>query len=130
MNLLELYKMGGWQFMGMLTILALVIIGFCAKKVIDLFLTTKKSPPKLKWGLNYIRSLGLLALVVGVFGQVLGLFEAFQAIEEIKEVPPSLLAGGLKVSSITTIYGFIIYIFSYLGWFLLNLRYERLTFDD
>ena len=70
-----------------------------------------------------------MALVVGILGQVIGLFEAFQAIEEMKEVSPSLLAGGLKVSSITTIYGFIIYIFSYLCWFVLNLKYERTVID-
>lgn len=121
--------MGGWEFMSVLTILALLIIAFCIKKAVDLFSGKEMPQPKLEWGLGYIRFFGLLALVTGVFGQVIGLFQAFQAIEEIKEVSPALLAGGLKVSSITTIYGFIIYILSYLCWFILNLRYERIVFD-
>ena len=58
------------------------------------------------------------------------MFDAFQAIEEIKDVSPALLAGGLKVSSLTTIYGFSIYIFSYLCWFVLNLKYERIVLDE
>ena len=121
--------MGGWEFMSVLTILALVVIAFCVKKAVDLFSGREMSEQKLKWGLKYIRFFGMLALVTGVFGQVIGLFQAFQAIEQIKEVSPALLAGGLKVSSITTIYGFIIYIFSYLCWFLLNVRYKRIVFE-
>ena len=121
--------MGGWEFMSVLTILALVVIAFCVKKAVDLFSGQEMSEQKLKWGLKYIRFFGMLALVTGVFGQVIGLFQAFQAIEQIKEVSPALLAGGLKVSSITTIYGFIIYIFSYLCWFLLNVRYKRIVFE-
>lgn len=129
MNFFRFFIMGGIEFMSVLTILALVVIGFGVKKAVDLFSGKEISPARLEWGLKYIKFFGLMALVVGILGQVIGLFEAFQAIEEMKEVSPSLLAGGLKVSSITTIYGFIIYIFSYLCWFVLNLKYERTVID-
>lgn len=129
MTFFKYFIMGGVEFMGALTIIALMIIGIIIKKTVDLFSDKDMPQPKLEWGLKYIKALGLLALVVGVFGQVIGLFQAFKTIEEMQEVPPSLLAGGLKVSSITTIYGFIIYIFSHLCWLVLNLRYERIVID-
>lgn len=62
--------------------------------------------------LNYVRELGLLALALGILGQLIGLFEAFKAIEMMGDVSPALLAGGLKVSSITTLYGLIGFIIS------------------
>lgn len=74
-----------------------------------------KSEPNAK-NLSLIKSVGLLALVVGILGQMIGLFSAFQAIEQMGSVSPAMLAGGLKVSSITTIYGLIIYAVSLLLW--------------
>ena len=59
---------------------------------------------------NAIRSLGLLAAITGILGQLIGLFSAFEHIQQAGSVSPALLAGGLKVSMITTIYGVIIYL--------------------
>ena len=50
--------------------------------------------------------MGMLTLIF------IGLFGAFEAIESMGGVSQSLLAGGLKVSSITSIYGLLIYIIS------------------
>ncbi|MDN5214363.1 MotA/TolQ/ExbB proton channel family protein [Fulvivirgaceae bacterium BMA12] len=130
MNFFQFLITGGIEFMGLLTLLALVVIGFSVKKVIDLFFRNEMSQPKLEWGLQYIKFFGLMSLVVGVFGQVVGLFEAFRVIVEMGDVSPAVLAGGLKVSSLTTIYGFSIFIFSYLCWFVLNLKYERRVLDE
>ena len=61
-----------------------------------------------------VKELGLLALAVGFLGQLLGLFGAFEGIEQMGGVSQAMLAGGLKVSSITSIYGLLIYIVSLL----------------
>ena len=60
--------------------------------------------------LSYIKQVGLLALMVGLLGQLIGLYEAFRAIEIVQDVSPAILIGGLKVSMITTLYGLFIYI--------------------
>ena len=67
--------------------------------------------------LNQIIQVGLFALVFGIFGQCLGLFQAFIFIEEAGDVSFGMLVGGLKVSMITTMYGFIIFLISYIIWF-------------
>ena len=56
-----------------------------------------------------LREFGLAALAFGFLGQLIGLLGAFEAIEAAGGVSQSILAGGLKVSSITSIYGLMIY---------------------
>ena len=96
----ELFNMGGPLFMGILTILLLVIflgVAWCFIK-----------PEKKKETLDLIKSIGILAAVIGILGQLIGLFDALKAIEQIGSVSPKILAAGFKVSMITTIYGLII----------------------
>lgn len=52
-----------------------------------------------------VKEAGLLALALGVTGTLIGLFEAFKYIEAAGGVSPAMLAGGLKVSMVTTLYG-------------------------
>jgi len=59
-----------------------------------------------------VKEIGLLALAMGFLGQLIGLMGAFEGIEAMGGVSQSMLAGGLKVSSITSIYGLLIYIIS------------------
>jgi len=61
---------------------------------------------------EWINEIGLLALAVGALGQIIGLYGAFKGIEEMGQVSQQMMAGGLRVSSITTMYGLIIYIIS------------------
>ena len=64
--------------------------------------------------INLMKSIGALALVTGILGQLLGLYAAFEAISQMGTVSPQMLAGGLRVSSITSIYGLIIFCVCYL----------------
>lgn len=70
--------------------------------------------------MGYVRSMGILALVIGVFAQLMGLYDAFSAIQEMGEVSPAMLAGGLKVSMITTLYGIFILMVSIVLYVLLD----------
>lgn len=71
---------------------------------------------------DLIKSIGLLAMITGIFGQLIGLFDAFKIIEQMGTVAPSMLMGGLKVSMITTLYGVFIYIISYLIWIFFRVK--------
>ena len=91
--MLDYFYMGGPLFMGMLTLIfiALVVAAVLKKDV---------------------KEIGLLALALGFLGQLIGLMGAFEGIEAMGGVSQSILVGGLKVSSITSIYGLLIYIVS------------------
>ena len=64
-----------------------------------------------KWR-GRVKALGVIALAIGVLGQLIGLFSAMQHIEKVGDISTSILAGGFKVSLITTMYGLLIFIIS------------------
>ena len=112
--MIELFKMGGPLFMGILTILLIGVIVMTVR-----YLT---SPDKTVDGLNLIKSIGLFAMITGILGQLIGLFQAFGFIEQMGSVSPAILVSGLKVSMITTLYGILIYLISYSIWLVLKLK--------
>ena len=69
------------------------------------------------------RELGSLALALGVLGSLIGLFEGFQAVEQMGGVSPEMLMGGLKVSLITSLYGLFGYLLSRAG--ILGLKWAE-----
>ena len=58
-------------------------------------------------GLSWIALFIALAPMLGFLGTVIGMVEAFDAIEAAGDISPSLVAGGIKVALITTIGGLI-----------------------
>ena len=102
--------------MGILTILLFTVIVLSAyffyliirKEYKSLDLTIKK--------LKLIKTTGIFALVTGILGQLIGLYSAFTYIEAARDISPAILTGGLRISMITTIYGMIIFLISYLCW--------------
>ena len=112
----NLFYQGGPLFMGILTILLFIVI---VLSVYFLYLIIRKEYKSLDLTLKklkFIKTTGIYALVTGILGQLIGLYSAFTQIEAAREISPVILAGGLKISMITTIYGMIIFLISYLFW--------------
>jgi len=126
MNIIELHYVGGMLFMSTLSFLFLIIIILSGWKIYQLFLVIPSSDQRKKRGIQEIIQVGTFALFFGILGQVIGLFDAFKAMEGMESVPLPLLAGGLKVSTITTLWGSIIFGTSGILWFALNQRYLSL----
>lgn len=70
---------------------------------------------------SLISSLGILILAWGILGQTIGLITAFDAIEAIGDISTGMLAGGLKVSLLTTVFGIVTFIVSRIGLLILTL---------
>ena len=80
----------------------------------------KDKETALTW-INPVKYAGVFLLTAGILGQVIGLYSAFEAIEMNKiDISPEMLAGGIRVSSITTLLGLGYFLISYLGWSLLR----------
>jgi biopolymer transport protein ExbB len=49
-----------------------------------------------------------LAPMLGFLGTVIGMIQAFDAIEAAGEISPTVVAGGIKVALLTTVFGLIV----------------------
>jgi len=63
---------------------------------------------KLERGLVVLATVSTVAPLLGFLGTVIGMIEAFQAIELAGEVEATIVAGGIKVALITTAAGLVI----------------------
>jgi biopolymer transport protein ExbB len=62
----------------------------------------------LEKGLSWIALFIALAPMLGFLGTVIGMIQAFDAIEVAGDISPTLVAGGIKVALITTVFGLIV----------------------
>ncbi len=121
----QLFYEGGILFMSILTLCLLVML------ILSVYYGTKvlkedaADRTLLRHRLTYIKSVGLLSLVLGVLGQLIGLFSGFSEIQRAGGVSQAVLAGGLKVSLITTLYGILIFMLSYVIWLFLDSRLKE-----
>ena len=121
----ELFVAGGSAFMGVLTLLFLGLIVWNVFYFLAFFRSDEKSGTWLQGRFKIGKDIGLFALVVGVMGQMVGLFTAFDYIQGVEFIQSSILAGGLKVSMIPTLYGMIIFLVSLLLYFATSLITNR-----
>lgn len=111
----NLFSEGGPLFMGILTLILLSLLAVFVMAII------KKGDEKhLNQSIQWLKSIGTLGLVVGILGQLIGLFSAFSVMETTHGISQTILAGGLKVSLITTLYGLLIYIIYLVGSMILK----------
>ncbi|PCH87756.1 MAG: flagellar motor protein MotA [Flavobacteriales bacterium] len=62
----------------------------------------------LERGMSWISLFISLAPMLGFMGTVIGMIGAFDAIEAAGDISPSLVAGGIKVALLTTVFGLIV----------------------
>ena len=63
---------------------------------------------RLERGLVWISLFIALAPMLGFMGTVLGMIEAFDAIAEAGDISPGLVANGIKIALLTTVFGLIV----------------------
>lgn len=113
--------MGGPAFMGTLTVILILMVAWAVYHFLPVFFKKEVNFAKTRSKLKHIKTIGTFALVTGILGQLIGLYFAFSVIEKVESVDPGILAGGLKVSMIPTLYGILIFLISLLIWFIADL---------
>jgi len=116
----NLFYMGGPLFMGILTVILIIMVAWAVYHFLPVITKKEVNLAQTKAKLKHIKTFGTFALVTGIFGQLIGLYQAFSILEEVGNISQSLIAGGLKVSLISTIYGIVIFLISLLLWFVFD----------
>ncbi|MBN1950672.1 MAG: MotA/TolQ/ExbB proton channel family protein [Bacteroidales bacterium] len=113
----DLFYMGGTLFMSMLTIILILMLAWFIINLVSYF-SKRPQIDLIRRRMRHVKSLGLLALIIGILGQLIGLYMAFEHIEAAGDVSQAIVFGGVKVSMVTTLYGVFIYIASLITWML------------
>ncbi len=108
---------GGALFMSLILICLLTSTFFTVKSLMNL----KKNVEISKKMIKHINDSGSLGLGLGVMGSFIGLITAFDAIEATGGAEPSILAGGLKVALLSTLFGLFTYSISKLSVLVLRI---------
>jgi biopolymer transport protein ExbB len=62
----------------------------------------------LEKGLVWISLFIALAPMLGFLGTVIGMIQAFDKIEAVGDISPTVVAGGIKVALLTTVFGLVV----------------------
>ncbi|GAA4970818.1 hypothetical protein GCM10023315_20910 [Algibacter aquimarinus] len=107
---------GGPLFMSLILICLLLALAF----VVMGFINLKKDVLKSKKMTSLASDTSILGLVFGFLGSIIGMITAFDAIEAIGDVSQGMMAGGLKVSFLTTVFGAVTFILPRIGIIILK----------
>ena len=107
---------GGPLAMSLILISFLLILFLIVRAAMKL-----KSPAHVfHKSLTLINQLALLALVIGLFAQFIGLIQIFDAFESLGDINPALFAGGLKVTLLAPLFGGFTFLVGRMASFILN----------
>jgi len=94
-------------FFIIILLLILIVKGFLQKGSVDKTI-------------SLISSIALFAIVWGFLGQIIGLIGAFDSIEDMGEVSPAVMAGGLKIAFLAPVFGMFAFLVGRLGIIILT----------
>ena len=125
----DLFFMGGPAFMAILTLLLIITTAWIIYHFMISYKSKQTNKENMLRKIGYGKSMGLFTMIVGITGQMNGLYAMFSVIEEVTtkgtDVNIALVFEGIKVTMICTIYGIIIYLISLVLWFAASTVIEK-----
>ncbi len=119
-ELVKRFYEGGPLFMSLILICLLVAIFFLIRG----FLSLNKDVGVSKKMSALASDASLLGLVLGFLGSIIGLITAFDIVEATDIISTHRLAGGLKVSFLTTVFGSITFVLIRIGIIILKMFHK------
>lgn len=110
------FNEGGPFFMSLILICFILAFVF----LILGFFNMKKNLPKSKKMTSLASDVSILGLVFGFLGSTIGMIQAFDAIGAIGDISQGVMASGLKVAFLTTVFGCVTFILPRIGIIILK----------
>ncbi|MEE2771426.1 MAG: MotA/TolQ/ExbB proton channel family protein [Bacteroidota bacterium] len=107
---------GGPFPMTLILLLFFLMIFFIIRSALKL----RALPQSFRKSVSLVNQVALLAVIIGLFFQLIGLIQVFDAFESLGNLQPALLAGGLKVTLLPPIFGGLTFIIGRMATFILN----------
>lgn len=98
-----------------LWMVSIILIGLLAYR---LYAKDSVKSSKTKSLSELILFLGSFTFLWGMIWQVIGLLEILSVIDEVGDIAAPIIAGGLRVSLLSTIYGFVLFMLTFVAWFV------------
>ena len=111
---LNIINDGGPFFMVPLILFIFLILILCV-------LAMRKEETREKYS-KLISHMSLFALVWGFLGSTLGLIQAFDTIESVGDISSGMMAGGLKIALLTTLFGLVTFLIGRFCMILITLK--------
>jgi membrane-associated HD superfamily phosphohydrolase len=115
-NIFDRFQEGGTTGMTLVLICFLIVIFFAIKA----FNSLKGSEAVFQKNKKLINHAAILGLVISLMNSLMGLIGAFDAIEAAGDISPSLLAGGLKITLLSPLFGLLVLICGFTASFILT----------
>lgn len=114
------FNEGGPFFMSLILICLLLALFFIALGFVNL----KKDVAKSKKMTSLASDVSILGLVFGFLGATIGMIEAFDAIGAIGDISQGMMAAGLKVALLSTVFGCVTFILPRIGIIILKVLHK------
>ncbi|MFC1543679.1 MotA/TolQ/ExbB proton channel family protein [Gemmatimonadota bacterium] len=108
-------------------VLLVLVVALIVKKAIHLYGGSPPSNEDSDRGLHAILFWGVFCSVLGVYGQLAGIYRALGAIAAATDISPAIIAQGLAMSFLPTLFGLVVMMLAGLAWFVLLGRTRRHT---
>lgn len=112
----ERFEEGGF-FIMMLILIVLILGTFLLVRGINF---ARKKDPRIARTIILLNSIGLFALVLGVFGQLIKLIETLDYLSSFEDTSPRDFAQGLKFTMLPTLFGALVFLFTRFSTLVLN----------
>ncbi|SHO61889.1 hypothetical protein [Algoriphagus zhangzhouensis] len=126
-NIIDRFQDGGTLGMTLVLLCLLVAIFFSFKAFTGL------AGPEAEFSKNkkLIQHAALLGLVISFMNSLLALIGAFDAIEAAGDIAPDVLAGGLKITLLSPLFGLLVFVIGHISSFVLTwMRKAELETDQ
>ncbi|CAN5120402.1 hypothetical protein BH23BAC2_BH23BAC2_27570 [soil metagenome] len=110
------FEEGGFFIMMSILVVGILAIILLARGI---YFTLKRNPGIVKM-IVLINSLGLFALVLGVFGQLINLINTLDYLSSFEGTTPRDFADGLKTTMLPTLFGALIFLLTRFSTIVLN----------